>query len=197
MVVFMNNFQTEEHPEDIASKIQNSLEQFKAGNKDAFNVIAEHFLPMLKAFARTLLSSEYDADDAVQETLIRAYKYLGNFRGDAALSTWFCRILVNQVKTVYRKQKRLNDLFVEYNKSGLGKSFHTDASQEYSSTEFCKVIYHTINELPAISKNVLTLWLKGLKYSEIAQYRHCSIGTVKSQLSRARKKLSQQLDRKL
>lgn len=178
---------------DLPDDISRSLEEFKAGKKDSFNVIAEYYLPQLRALAYSLTYSKHDADDAIQETLIKAYKHLDSYRGTAALSTWLCKILINQINTEYRKQQRLQALQIEYKISYLTNKFSAEASQKCASTDFCNIIFRELKELPIVSQAVLTLWLKGLKYSEIAHLHRCSIGTVKSQLSRARKKLRQQL----
>ena len=187
----------EERPEDIALKIQKNIEEFRSGNKEAFNFIAEYYLPKFKAFARTLTNCEHDADDAVQETLIKAYNNLDKFRGEASLSTWFCKILLNQVKTIYLKQKRFDALVTDYKHCGLIDKFSAAAVQICNSNDLCRMICCRIRELPPGLRDVLLLWLKGLKYSEIAVTLHCPLGTVKSQLSRARTKLQKLLEQSL
>ena len=185
----------EDQSQDISSNISEYLEEFKSGRTEVFNIIAEYYLPKLRAFACTLMYSKHDVDDAIQETLIRAYKNLNKFRGDAALSTWLCKILLNQVKTEYSKQQRLQNLQSEYQQSGLPEKFSTAAARECASGDFCQIIHSEIKKLPPAYSKILTLWLNGLTYSEIALHNNCSMGTVKSQLSRARRRLQHQLDK--
>ena len=180
-------------PDTAECSIKKQLEDFRSGNRAAFNFIARYYMPKLKAAAYYRLRSGMDADDVLQETLIQAYRNLESFRGNALLSTWLCRILVNQTNSHYRKQKRLNTM-LDYYKSSIapGKS-SPDPAAEYESADLCCAICRKIGELPQPSRMVILLWLRGMNYQDIAHLHRCSAGTVRSQLSRARKRLAKLL----
>ena len=89
-----NNY---EH-EKSADELKEYIKEFSAGNKDAFDEIVRYQLPQLKNLAKIILNSPHDAEDVVQEALIKAYRSLDRFRGDAKITTWLCRIVINQAK---------------------------------------------------------------------------------------------------
>lgn len=178
-----------------ADSVKKHLTDFRAGNKEAFDFIALYYIPQLKALAHKLMRSGNEADDVVQNTLILAYRYLSNFRSNSQLSTWLCQILINQTNNYFHKKKRFDILLEDYRVNVLTDQVVADRSAEYESADLCCAVYRMIDELPKDSRIVLILWLRGLKYSEIAYHLGCSIGLIKSRLSRARKRLRKLLEK--
>src|SRR5262245_62444056 len=81
------------------------LRAFQAGDRAAFQQLVRPHLPALVALARRHCRDPHWADDLLQETLVRAYRGLASFRGDAALRTWLFRILVRLAAEPARWQK--------------------------------------------------------------------------------------------
>src|SRR5258705_2928545 len=77
-----------------------------AHDHEAFRVLMKRHNQMLYRAARSILKNEAEAEDAVQEAYMQAYKAMGDFRGDAKLSTWLVRIVVNESIRRLHKQVR-------------------------------------------------------------------------------------------
>ena len=104
-----NNY---EH-EKSADELKEYIKEFSAGNKDAFDEIVRYQLPQLKNLAKIILNSPHDAEDVVQEALIKAYRSLDRFRGDAKITTWLCRIVINQAKNSLNSNYKRKTVFLE------------------------------------------------------------------------------------
>src|SRR5258707_11461242 len=84
-------------------------QRIASGDKDAFETLMHRHNQMLYRTARSILKDDAEAEDAVQEAWLLAYRAIGNFRGDAKLSTWLVRIVVNEaISRRDRKSTRLN-----------------------------------------------------------------------------------------
>src|SRR5262245_63822523 len=77
-----------------------------AHDHEAFRVLMKRHNQMLYRAARSILKNEAEAEDAVQETYLQAYRSMAEFRGDAKVSTWLVRIVVNEAITRLNKQTR-------------------------------------------------------------------------------------------
>jgi RNA polymerase sigma-70 factor (ECF subfamily) len=71
------------------------VQRLRRREERAFRELVEREGPLLRAYARGLLGDPEEAEDAAQETFLRAYRRLGGFRGEASLATWLCRICRN------------------------------------------------------------------------------------------------------
>ena len=185
-----NNY---EH-EKSADELKEYIKEFSAGNKDAFDEIVRYQLPQLKNLAKIILNSPHDAEDVVQEALIKAYRSLDRFRGDAKITTWLCRIVINQAKNSLNSNYKRKTVFLEdqINQERLKSAVFgmEEADSENASREN---LMDAINQLPEKYQSVVKMRLAGLSYNEIAASKNCSAGTIKSQLSRAKKLLREKL----
>lgn len=194
----MSNRKKEAVSEIAVQQLQQQLEALRNGSKEAFDFIANFYMPHLKAMAGTVLKSEQDAEDTVQEALIRAYKSLESFRGESRISTWLCRIVLNLAKNRLHDKYHKNEVLLEDlpNKELLEELLPT-VPGEYEAVIFRESIFYEISQLPESWRSIVLLRLQGLSYKEIAERRKCSIGTVKSYLSRARRSLKNNLGKYL
>jgi len=143
-----------------------------------------------------------DALDLTQETFICAYRAIGNFRQESSISTWLYRIAINLCKKSFKKKRR-NSIFVgSLDDPEIGKQILKRASGDRSVSEVLmqneqeSLIRYEISALPDKYKSVIILkYLQDLSYEEISDILGCSIGTVKSRLSRAKEKLKHGLER--
>ena len=146
-------------------------------------------IPALRAFARTFCRNVSDADDLVQETLTKGLANLDKFEPGTRMKSWLFTIMRNsfytRAKSAIREAPGIADCV-----SGRRLS---EATQERSVRSH--EVHAAITRLSPDKREVLMLiGVLGTSYEETAQICHCSIGTVKSRLNRARASLLQQLE---
>lgn len=163
------------------------------GDKRAFDLLVGRYQhKILKLIARYVHDPD-EVFDVAQDSFIKAYRALGNFRGESAFYTWLYRIATNTAKNhLVAKGRRPpatdvdaeDALFVE------GDSPLKDqATPERIALkdEIAQEIHLAIEELPEELRTAITLReLEGMSYEEIAQAMECPIGTVRSRIFRAR-----------
>ncbi len=142
------------------------------------------FLPALRAFARALTRGRSEADDLVQETLLKALSNIDKFQSGTNLRAWLFTILRNSFYTDIRKRKRESE--------GLSMISHQEEhrgpEQEWSLT--LKSLEEALKLLPDDQREALVLvGAAGLSYEEAANVCGCAVGTIKSRVNRARSKL--------
>lgn len=158
------------------------------GNPATDNVV--DMLPALRAFARTFYRNQNDADDLVQETLVRALASYETFTPGTRLKSWLFTIMRNAFYTQIKKSSRepVGAMRCVSDKRSM------PASQEW--TVHAKEVETAIHTLPAHQREVLVLiTVEGMSYEEAAHVCGCNLGTVKSRLNRARARLSAQFAR--
>ena len=134
---------------------------------------------MLYRVAASLLPGEADRMDAMQETALKAWQNRQTLREEARFSAWITRILVNECRNVYRRQKRLVLM---------------DAVPETSVQERDPQLRLMLEALPRRHREVLVLfYLEGFSIQEIAGILHLPQGTVKYRLHAARKAMKVEL----
>ena len=158
------------------------VERSLAGDERAMQEMFQRHHRKIYAMALRLTGSVSDAEDVVQETFIRAFRHLKTFRGDSKLSTWLCRIAINQSRDVYKKQMRTTpekDVAVEPGQK--------DALLKARLEKALKV-------LPDGYREVLVMHdVIGMGHKEIAAVLETAEGTSKSQLHKARAKMRELL----
>ncbi|GGF90534.1 MULTISPECIES: sigma-70 family RNA polymerase sigma factor [Rhizobium] len=145
-------------------------------------------IPALRAFARTFCRNPSDADDLVQETLMKALANLDKFERGTRLKSWLFTIMRN---TFYTRSKILGREApgVEENVSG---DTPIAASQEMAAR--AREVQRALQKLPPHYREVLTLVaILGESYEATAVICDCAVGTVKSRLNRARHQILQEL----
>jgi RNA polymerase sigma-70 factor (ECF subfamily) len=145
-------------------------------------------IPALRAFARTFCRNPSDADDLVQETLMKALANLDKFERGTKLKSWLFTIMRN---TFYTRSRILGREApgLEENVSG---DMPIEASQEAAAR--AKEVQRALQKLPAHYREVLTLVaILGESYEATALICDCAVGTVKSRLNRARHQILQEL----
>ena len=140
-------------------------------------------------------------EDIAQETFIRAYRALHQFRGDAQFYTWLYRIAVNTAKKFLLELKRdvtVSEASFKLNEDGDETSGHrnepiSDETPEsvLAAKEIGNAVNAALESLPDDLKQALTLReLEGMSYEDIAEAMGCPIGTVRSRIFRAREAIS-------
>lgn len=171
------------------------VEKARKGDERAFEALVSQYERLVYAVAYKLLGSEQDALDASQETFIKVYLSLGSFRGESKFSVWLYKLANNVCIDMLRKRTVSTvSLSAE---AGDGEEIELDLPDERFSPEAelekkelrCAV-NKGLDSLPANYRQVLVLReIGGQSYGEIAEALELDIGTVKSRIFRARKKL--------
>lgn len=137
---------------------------------------------------------QQDAQDCMQEAMLKAWRAIGSYRGDCALETWLYHIAATVCVDFLRKRKRLpeTESAEEMAENGLQP---VDASPTPDAAalnaESSEQLREAIDSLPGDMRTALILYaLEGRQYDEIAAITGTSIGTVKSRLNRARQKIA-------
>ena len=138
--------------------------------------------PALQAFARRLTNQDCDAEDLVQDTVLRALAARHHFTAGTNLKAWLFTIMRNTFNTRWRRSLRE----VTTGPEVIEIRMVTPAMQE-SLLWAREAASHLINHLsPAHRKILILIPVQGVSYEEAAQICGCSVGTVKSRLNRAR-----------
>jgi len=149
-------------------------------------------LPHLDAafnLARWLLRNRADAEDVVQEAMLRAFRFFDRFRGGDARA-WLLQIVRNSCYTWLEKH-RPTDLMTEFNEE-IHRTASTDPEKLAVQSNERERLMRALDSLPARPREVLVLReLEGCSYKEIAEIIGVPMGTVMSTLSRARERLQQ------
>lgn len=141
-----------------------------------------------------------EIEDVAQETFIKAYRALPNFRGDSQFYTWLYRIATNTAKNHLVSRSRrppssdvdAQDAEFMYGDSELNQIENPE--NQLFGDELRAVIEETIQGLPEDLRSALTLReYEGLSYEEIADVMECPIGTVRSRIFRAREAVDNQI----
>ncbi|NUQ86666.1 MAG: sigma-70 family RNA polymerase sigma factor [Anaerolineales bacterium] len=177
------------------------VRQAAGGDLDAFNQLVLDHQDMAYRHALALLGDPASAEDAVQESFIKAFQGLSAFRG-GSFRGWLLRIVTNSAYDMLRHSKRrpIQPLFPEdeYGEEVESPAWLADpnASVEGSveQDEEAKRIHQLLDELPEVYRSVITLIdLYELDYAEAAQALKVPIGTIKSRLARARLQMQEKL----
>ena len=179
------------------------VERAVAGDHKAFELLVIKYQRRIQRLIGRMVRDVDLVEDIAQETFIRAYRALAQFRGDAQFYTWLYRIAVNTAK------KSLMDL--KRNPTVSENSFKSDDDDETSpveneltssetpdavlaSKEIAQIINAALEALPDELRQAITLReIEGLTYEEISEVMSCPIGTVRSRIFRAREAISQKV----
>jgi RNA polymerase sigma-70 factor (ECF subfamily) len=173
----------------------------RAGDADAYETAVRRFAPRMLAVAKRLLRAEEDANDALQEAFLSAFKSVGSFDGASGLGTWLHRIVVNaslmRLRTRRRREREtpLPDGFVPtFDETGHHTrpvpAWGEDACSQAMTSEMRAQVRASIDQLPESYRTVLLLRdIEELDTEETARVLGCSTANVKTRLHRARQAL--------
>ncbi|MEW8956457.1 RNA polymerase sigma factor [Clostridium sp.] len=160
-------------------KVEDDISIAIKGDKEAFVRIINQNKSLMYKMGRTILKEDSDVSDAMQQSIYKAYKSIKKLKDKEKFKPWLLRIMINECNNIFREKQRL--VVVE---KVVENSFEEDykVDKDY--------IYNAIGSLEDELKIlVLLYYYEDMKISNIAEKLQLSEGTVKSRLSRARKKL--------
>ncbi|MDR0217170.1 MAG: RNA polymerase sigma factor RpoE [Comamonas sp.] len=177
------------------------VERANAGDTRAFELLVIKYQRRIERLVGRMVRDVDIVQDIAQETFIRAYKALHQFRGEAQFYTWLYRIAVNTAKKTLMEMHRspvvtesaLHTGDDEDETSSLGRELTTQETPEtvLAAQEIAEAVNAAMEALPEDLRQAVTLReIEGLSYEEIAQAMDCPIGTVRSRIFRAREAIS-------
>ncbi|CAN5566810.1 RNA polymerase sigma factor RpoE [soil metagenome] len=180
------------------------IERVKRGDVKAFEMLVVKYQRRIERLIGRMVRDVDLVPDIAQETFIRAYRAIPQFRGESAFYTWLYRIAVNTAKKTLMDMKRDPLVF----ESGLASRDEDDETSRVeneltdgetpeailASKEIAAVVNAAIEALSIDLRQAITLReIEGLSYEEIAEVMNCPIGTVRSRIFRAREAIAERL----
>ena len=172
------------------------VKALKKGEEWAYERLYSEYAPRIGGIAKAYLGHD-DVEDVVQEVMMRIFKGIKKFRGDSKLSTWIHRIAVNVCKDALEKRKRMREVLTSFSEDDEDDEklyVHPVSSSDVVEEALEEMEYERL--VQAIEKlseeNRLLIKLRdidGMSYEEIAKIMGKPVGTIKSRLHYARKKL--------
>ncbi|MEO5573228.1 MAG: RNA polymerase sigma factor RpoE [Gammaproteobacteria bacterium] len=179
---------------------QELVERVQKGDKKAFDVLVLKYQHKLHKLISRYIRDFSEVQDVAQESFIKAYRALPNFRGESAFYTWLYRIAINTAKNYLVAQGRRppdGDIDVVDAEQFAGDSVLKDyATPEHVllRDDIERTVDRVIKQLPDDLRMAITLReLEGLSYEEIAEMMSCPVGTVRSRIFRAREAIDNKL----
>ena len=177
------------------------VERTVAGDQRAYGLLVAKYERRIQRLIGRMVRDVDLVEDIAQETFIRAYRALHQFRGDAQFYTWLYRIAVNTAKKSLMDMKRNPVITESALRSGADEDETSVMENELTSEETpetvlaAKEIAAAVNvameALPEDLRQAVTLReIEGLSYEDIAEVMGCPIGTVRSRIFRAREAIS-------
>lgn len=198
--------------DDYSDNNENELEEFSDADqnnlskeeleklREEFNKEAMPHIKLLHNYAYRMTNNQLDADDLVQETYLRAFRFFHKFERGTNCKAWLFRIMKNLYINNYRKaQKEPGKVDYEevenfFDSIRSEKIDSNDLQQKVFSNLLDDELLIALNSLQDDFKTVVILCdLEGLSYEEIAEFLNCPVGTVRSRLHRGRKLLQMKL----
>ncbi|MCZ2498316.1 RNA polymerase sigma factor RpoE [Xylophilus sp. Kf1] len=172
-----------------------------AGDQRAYGLLVIKYRRRIERLIGRMVRDAELVEDIAQETFIRAYRALHQFRGDAQFYTWLYRIAVNTAKKSLVDMRRNPVISENALRSGsdddetslLERELSTDETPEtvMAAKEIAQTVNAAMESLPEDLRQAVTLReIEGLSYEEISEAMNCPIGTVRSRIFRAREAIS-------
>ena len=172
------------------------IERTSRGDAAAFNRLMEQHERRMYAVALRMCGNREDAQDCLQEAMLRVYRAIGGFKGQSSFSTWVYRITMNTcLDELRRKKNRQSTSLDSLLDMGWSPSDDTNAPEKQAMrSELRRNLNRAIQELPEEMRSAVVLRdIQGFSYEEIAHMLEINVGTIKSRISRGREKLREKM----
>ena len=170
------------------------ISRASAGDGAAFSELMAMHERRMYAVALRMCASREDAQDCLQDAMLRIFRSIGNFKGQSSFSTWIYRITMNTCLDELRRRKSRGATSLDSMlDSGWSPSDNDNMPEKQAvASEQRRVIDRAISELPDDMRSAIVMRdVQGFSYEEIADVLDANIGTIKSRISRGREKLRQ------
>jgi len=185
------------HSEDLDQALVLRVQQ---GDKSAFDLLVIKYQHRIMHLVNRYVKDPSEAQDVAQDTFIKAYRALADFRGESAFYTWLYRIAINTAKNYLLSRSRRhfdNEIDVQDAEQVENAAQLKDMDTPDNllmNEQIIRVIKDAIEKLPEEMRIAITLReFEGMSYEEIAEAMDCPIGTVRSRIFRAREAIDEKL----
>ncbi len=176
------------------------VKRAQAGNDEAFEELVRRYERKVYSITYRMLGNQEDASEALQDTFLRAYRFLGKFQFKSSFYTWLYRIATNTSLTKLRKRKAPYVMSIDEPVGSDGELQLEIPDHKYSPEKMMKqrelgrALQEAVDSLPADYRSVVVLRdLEGLSNDEVSKILNLSIPAVKSRLHRGRLALREKL----
>jgi RNA polymerase sigma factor (sigma-70 family) len=184
-------------------ELMSEVQKKKYSDKEKSNIFDHEFMPHIDSmynFGYRLTFDEDDAKDLVQDTYLKAYRFINSFEQGTNAKAWLFRILKNSFINEYRKKSKqpakvdYQEVETYYNSESVDQSITSDLRVDAVKDMIGDEISNALNSLAVDFRTVIILCdLEGFTYEEMAKILDIPIGTVRSRLHRARNLLKDKL----
>ncbi|MCX7098730.1 MAG: RNA polymerase sigma factor RpoE [Methylococcales bacterium] len=185
---------SEQLDEDLVLRVQQ-------GDKSAYDLLVIKYQHKIIQLVNRYVKDPSEAQDVAQEAFIKAYRALGNFRGDSAFYTWLYRIAINTAKNyLVSRSRRSSDYQIDIQDAEAIENAPQLQGMEtperlLMNQEIIDTIKSAIENLPEDMRTAIMLReFEGMSYEEIAVAMDCPVGTVRSRIFRAREAIDNKLN---
>ncbi|WP_066889987.1 RNA polymerase sigma factor [Clostridium nigeriense] len=161
------------------------IRRAQKGDKEAFIKLIEKYTQDMYKVAKSRLNSEEDIGDAIQETILSAYKNICVLKNTSYFKTWLIRILINKCNDIITNNKKV--VYVEeYYEGSINNEILEDEDNFENNIAFREILKNLSESYRTV---VVLYYVNGFNTREISEILNEKEGTIKSRLSRAREKL--------
>lgn len=183
---------------NVAQQDIELLTKARAGSSAVFEEIQRCYAPYLYRRIRSITRNREDAEDALQDTFLRAFSALDSFQGRSQLSTWLMRIAINTaVMTIRRRRSQAEVSFEQSAESGGAPASFDVIDSAPNPEQICdrnqryRKLLRSVERLEPKLRSAVVVWIShDCSMKEVAQSLDVSLATVKARIHRARKRLS-------
>ncbi|MFH0990480.1 MAG: RNA polymerase sigma factor [bacterium] len=167
--------------------------QVKEGSQEAFRELVQMKMKQAYDLAYSFVNDHDDAEDITQESFVKAYQSMANFREDAEFGTWLYRIVTNTALDRLKQKKRKKNRTLSLDDSEVKTMAISHVNQD--EMDLSIHIERALHELPTLQRAVVILrHYDGLSTRDVSKILQCSEGTVKTHLHRGLKKMRSTLN---
>lgn len=160
------------------------INKSKSGNKEAFTQLILKSQEELYRIAKMRLTDDYDIDDAIQETMISAFKSMNKLKENRYFKTWIIRILINKCNEIYLKKKKETHIIEKYDMRS------SENKNEILEIEDKLDFYRLINILSYEERiSMILYYVYDYKIKDISEILDVSENTIKARMARGREKI--------
>ncbi|MGM1047244.1 MAG: RNA polymerase sigma factor [Bacillota bacterium] len=172
--------------------IEQYVQQLQAGQEEAFIPIVREYQQQLYIYCCRLLGSEQDAEDAVQEIFLKAYKSISSYKPSVSFNAWLYKIAYHHcLNLIHRRQ-----LYEKIGRLLKGQIFAESAEQEFFRGTFSEPLSRALVSLPIEERSLLILYVFHDKsYSEIGEITDKSPDAIRKKLNRIKKKVKDKMNK--
>lgn len=178
------------------------IKKIKSGDMEAFSLLVSAYEKKAVNFARRMLGTQEEAEDAAQEAFLKVFDKIHTFREDSSFSTWFYTVLNNICLDALRKRSRRAETVSIHQSDDTGDEYELQIEdtadgpyESFQKNEAKRLLEIALTKLSDEHRTVIILRdINGFEYEEIAKILKISTGTVKSRISRARLSLRRILE---